>query len=138
MKLTKQQKTGIAVLGVVIASVVAYKIFVPKTDNNGSGNSNDTGAKDFDPAKVSNILYNAMRYTGTDEAAIVTALKPLSAAQFNAVIEKFGYKFYNKTMGNTTEYLWNKLHKYGLKVWLKNELSDDEYELLRLKFPKIL
>jgi hypothetical protein len=81
--------------------------------------------------KVS-ILYDAMnKYNGTDETLIFEALTDVTQSQFGLINKAFGLKNYNRMLGYNT---------YGgtnlpLKTWLREELSDSEYNLLRKKFP---
>ena len=117
-------------------------MFVPKKEkvkydptNNADNNA---VASDFDAQAIAETLYNAMKKTGTDEASVFSTLKLLNENQFKEVITVFGKRKYNLTMGNTTEYFWNTLNEYDLKIWLKNELDDSDYTILKLKFPKIL
>ena len=140
MQITKQHKIIGGVAAAMLAAYIIYRVASKKVDNSGSpyditGNGSTTPASaNFSAASVAAVLYEAMRYIGTDEAKILNALKPLNAAQFQQVITAFGSRNYNTTTGNTTEYLWNHIGKHPLHVWLKNELSGSEYKLLQQKF----
>jgi hypothetical protein len=81
--------------------------------------------------KVS-ILYDAMnKYNGTDETLIFEALTGVTQSQFGLINKAWGLKNYNRILGYNT---------YGgtnlpLKTWFREELNDDDYNLLRKKFP---
>jgi hypothetical protein len=81
--------------------------------------------------KVSS-LYEAMNsYKGTDENLIIETLTGVTQAQFGAINKAFGLKNYNRLLGYNTV----GGTKLPLKTWLREELSDDDYNLLRKKFP---
>lgn len=144
MALTAKDKNLLKIGGGVLAAIILYKIIAGKSDSSGAGydatgnGSTTANTANFNATQIAAVLYDAMRYTGTDEAAIMNALKNINAAQLQQVITAFGSKYYNKTTGNTTEYLWNPISKHSLPVWLKNELSTADYKLLQLKFPTLL
>lgn len=123
----------------IVAIVVARRLIFGKTDNSGSkhdptGNGNSAP---IDADEIAQGLYEAMRGIGTDEEAINALLAPINEAQFREVVTAFDNKKYNTTTGTDKEYFVT-LDKYGLKDWLKFELSDSEYELLQKKFPNEL
>lgn len=144
MKLTEQQKKyGLIGLGLLLAGTITYFAFkTPKADAGGTqydptgNNGGTTGGSAgyvFNAVNVADTLHVAMKDSGTDEDAIFNVLAPLSQAQFATVIQKFGNRLYNDTLGNST---WGT--PQPLKHWLKEELSSSDYETLRKKFPNYL
>ena len=113
---------------------------VDPTGNGGVTNpGNGTSTSVFDPAKIANALYEAMRYPGTDDEEIISVLRTVSQAQFGQVVQKFGARQYNATMGNQMNYNpFTQLPFKNLAFWLKNELTTQDYNLLRLKYPNYL
>ncbi len=86
----------------------------------------------FSASQKVTLLYEAMnKYNGTDETKIFEALTDVSQAQFGLINKTFGLKNYNTIVG------YNTIggSKLPLKTWLKEELSDADYSLLRKKFP---
>lgn len=145
MKLTlNQKKMIIAGAGVVVVYLI-IRAAIPKSDSvgtgydgTGNGSAGNTNNTYFNPTEIANTLYVAMKDLGTDEQAIMDALQPLSAAQFQQVITKFGSKPYNTTTGNQYTCLWcENLPNLPLKTWLKEELSDDDYQLIKTKFKSL-
>jgi hypothetical protein len=127
---------AIALIGVVYLAV---------TSNKGGGATNDpivngNNAASFNAQNVANDLLEAMRYLGTDEEEVVSILKYVTQDQFGKVFTAFGKQQYNKTLGNQQNpTAWfDELPFENLKTWLKNELSTEEYNILRLKYPKYL
>ncbi|HEX8269765.1 MAG TPA: hypothetical protein VF581_07725 [Flavobacterium sp.] len=128
----------------ILAAFIGYKMFF---DNDQGGSANDpTGngtvnpgsgsAPAFNASKTAKELYDAMKDPGTSETDILAALQRVNASQFDQVFAAFGAKQYNLNLGSQ----WNlvpftQLPYVNLKGWLKNELSDEEYALLRLKYP---
>ncbi|RUT67730.1 hypothetical protein D0817_24825 [Flavobacterium cupreum] len=141
--MTTQKKIIIVTASVVILGLGVY--FLTKTNKNGSsvlgGNKKyiDEGDVNLVPAfsapqKVA-LLYDAMnRYNGTDETLIFETLTSVSQAQFGQIVKAFGLKNYNRILG------YNTIGgtKLPLKTWLKEELNDADYNLLRKKFPLYL
>lgn len=81
--------------------------------------------------KVS-VLYDAMnKYNGTDETLIFETLTDVSQLQFGLISKEFGLKNYNRFVGYNTV----GGTKLPLKTWLREELNDSEYNLLRKRFP---
>lgn len=128
------------------ASVGAY--FVLKNPNKNKkrllvDNPEFNTVNNFSAITVSKQLYEAMRNTGTDEDIVFETLTGLSENQFRLVINAFGLKPYNTVLGNQKTLIGSdvfgyKLPKHGLKSWLKNELSNEKYKLLKINFPKYL
>ncbi|OXG00015.1 hypothetical protein B0A64_20870 [Flavobacterium araucananum] len=141
--MTTQKKVIIVTASVVILGLGAY--FLIKTNKNGKsllgGNKKyiDEGDVNLVPVfsasqKVA-LLYEAMnRYNGTDETLIFETLTGVSQAQFGLINKAFGLKNYNRILG------YNTIggSKLPLKTWLKEELNDADYSLLRKKFPNYL
>lgn len=141
--MTTQKKIIIVTASVVILGLGVY--FLTKTNKNGSsvlgGNKKyiDEGDVNLVPAfsasqKVA-LLYDAMnRYNGTDETLIFETLTSVTQAQFGQIVKAFGLKNYNRILG------YNTIGgtKLPLKTWLKEELNDADYNLLRKKFPLYL
>ncbi|MEE1899588.1 hypothetical protein V1389_14660 [Flavobacterium rakeshii] len=127
--------------GVIAAGTVLYFVLRKKTDSSGSEcdpTGNGGNCIQVDPATVANSLYDAMKESGTDEEAILLALKNVNASMFNQVIQKFGKQSYNKFLGNQINITpWNPLPLEPLQVWLKNELTTNEYNKLKLKYPQL-
>jgi hypothetical protein len=118
--LTKKNKNGKSILG-------SKKTFIDEGDIN--------SAPTFSAKQKVALLYEAMnRYTGTDETLIVETLTGVSQAQFGAINKLWGLKNYNKILG------YNAIggSKLPLKTWLREELNDEYYILLRKKFPLYL
>lgn len=141
--MTTQKKIIVVTASVVILGLGVY--FLTKTNKNGSsilgGNKKyiDEGDVNLVPVfsasqKVA-LLYDAMnRYNGTDETLIFETLTSVTQAQFGQIVKAFGLKNYNRILG------YNTIGgtKLPLKTWLKEELNDADYNLLRKKFPLYL
>lgn len=141
--MTTKKKIVIVTASVVILGLGVY--FLTRTNANGKsvlgGNKKyiDEGDINTVPAfsasqKVA-LLYDAMnRYNGTDETLIFETLTGVTQAQFGLINKAFGLKNYNRILG------YNTIGgtKLPLKTWLKEELNDSEYSLLRKKFPLYL
>ena len=136
---TKNLKIG---AGVVAGLGLLYFLVVKKNDNSG-GSQDPTGNGGYIPSipsfsaqKVATALYEDMKDMGTEEEAILEVLKYVNATQFSQVVNSFGNLNYNLTTGDQRNYNpLSPLTKHGLKVWLKNELSAQEYAILRTKYP---
>lgn len=129
--------------GIILAGTFAGIIFLNKKNTSQKGKYLDDNPESnltiaFDPKLVAQKLYEAMKTTGTDEDYIFENLTGVSQAQFAAVIKAFGLKPYNSLTGNQYGVIGTTLPKRDLKYWLKNELSDKQYKLLRTKFPNYL
>jgi len=99
-------------------------------------------ASSFNAKEIVTMLYDAMKeanLTNTDKRqTIFTALTGVSEAQFAQVIKAFGSRYYNTLTGNTYFALWQTPVKHPLKVWLKEELSEQDYKLLKSNYPRQL
>lgn len=116
--LTKKNKNGTSIIG------GKPKKYIDEGDIN--------LAPSFSASQKSALLYEAMnRYSGTDENLIFETLTDVTQAQFGLINKVFGYKNYNSIVG------YNTIggSKAPLKTWLKEELNEAEYSLLRKKFP---
>lgn len=129
--------------GGVVAAVVVISLVMPKNDTSGTvedptGNGSGSTTIPFNASYVAETLYDAMRETGTDEEAIINALKSVNPSNFQLVINKFGKRSYNSTVGNQYNYIpWGSLPLEPLKVWFKSELSATLYNTLRLKYQSL-
>ncbi len=138
----KNLKLGVAL---VAGAGLLYLLFGKSGDNSGSIND-PTGngtylptTSVFNAKSVSLSLYDAMKESGTEEEAILEALKTVNQAQFGQVATAFGKRFYNTITGN--QYSFNPfspLPKLPLKTWLNEELSVKDYAILRNKYPNFL
>lgn len=127
--------------GILVFTVGVY--FLTKKNQNGTsiiggGNKKYIDEGDvnlvpvFSASQKASLLYDAMnRYSGTDETQIFETLTGVTQPQFGQISRVFGFKNYNSIVGYNT-FGGSKL---PLKTWLKEELSDAEYSLLRKKFP---
>lgn len=141
--MTTQKKVIIVTASVLILGLGVY--FLTKTNKNGSsilggskkyideGDVNTIPA--FSPTQKVALLYDAMnRYTGTDENLIFETLTGVTQVQFGLIQKAWGLKNYNRLLG------YNTIGgtKLPLKTWLKEELSEQDYNLLRKRFPVYL
>lgn len=89
----------------------------------------------FSANQKANVLYNAMNiYNGTDEQTMIEELTGVSQKQFGLISKSFGLRNYNRYLG------YNTIGgtQLPLKTWLREELDDADYNLLRKKFPMYL
>ena len=148
MKFSEKEQKNILYGGAaLIAAAIVYKAVLPdgtsaNEDPTGNGNVQNIGSGPssvtFDAKKVANKLLEAMRYTGTDEATILAVLKSVNQTQFGQVMYQFGKHSYNPVTGNQYTIPFVSLTLYPLDFWLKSELDDKEYNILRLKYPNYL
>lgn len=129
---------GLAGLGIMLVAV-------SKTSKNKkAGAYLDASLTDlnFNAKEVATMLYNAMKeanFTNTEKRKIIfTALTGITETQFSKVNIAFGSRYYNTLTGNTYFALWQTPTKHPLKVWLKEELSTEDYQLLKSNYPKQL
>lgn len=128
---------GITGLGILLFAVSQT------SKNKKAGAYLDSGSYDGINAKeVATILYDAMKeanFTNTEKRkTILTTLTGVTEAQFSKVYTAFGSRYYNKLTGNTYFALWQTPTKHPLKVWLKEELSTEDFQLLKSNYPTIL
>lgn len=141
--MTTQKKVIIVTASVLILGLGVY--FLTKTNKNGGsilggtkkyideGDVNTIPA--FSPTQKVALLYDAMnRYTGTDENLIFETLTGVTQVQFGLIQKAWGLKNYNRLLG------YNTIGgtKLPLKTWLKEELNEQDYNLLRKRFPVYL
>ncbi|CCG53574.1 Hypothetical protein precursor [Flavobacterium indicum GPTSA100-9 = DSM 17447] len=129
---------GIAGLGILLFSIAQAK-----KDKNGNVYLNQgTVENNFNAKEIATVLYDAMKeanFTNTEKRkTIFTTLTGVSPAQFSWVIKAFGSRYYNTLTGNTYFALWQTPVRHPLKVWLKEELSDSDYKLLKSNYSKYL
>ena len=96
----------------------------------------------FNAKEVATMLYDAMKeanFTNTEKRkTIFTALTGVTETQFSKVSLAFGSRYYNTLTGNTYFAVWQTPKKQPLKVWLSEELSKEDYQLLKSNYPKQL
>lgn len=130
-------------VGVVGLGILFFAIAQANKDKNGNAYLNQgTVYNSFNAKEIATVLYDAMKeanFTNTEKRkTIFTTLTGVSQAQFSWVIKAFGGRYYNTLTGNTYFALWQTPVKHPLKVWLKEELSDSDYKLLKSNYPKYL
>ncbi len=141
--MTTQKKVIIVTASVVILGLGVY--LLTKTNKNGTsvlgGKKKyiDEGDVNIIPSfssyqKVA-LLYDAMnRYLGTDENLIFETLTGVTQVQFGLIQKAWGLKNYNRLLGYNTV----GGTALPLKTWLKEELDEKDYNLLRKRFPVYL
>jgi hypothetical protein len=93
----------------------------------------------FNAKAKADALYNAMRTSGTNEKEVFEVLTGVTPSQFAQIATAFGRKSYNTVLGN--QYNVNpfvKLDLLPLKTWLKEELNEEDYLILKKKYPMYL
>ncbi len=146
--MTDQDKKTIYIISGCAAAFLGYKMFfaqdsggsmIDPTGNGGVSNPGTPGVGNFDAKVVATALYDAMKNSGTNEARILSVLRNVNQAQFGEVFRAFGKKSYNEQLGNQMNYspLFS-LPLENLQVWLESELSEDEYNIMYLKYPQYL
>ncbi|WP_136669387.1 hypothetical protein [Flavobacterium sp. H122] len=129
---------GVVGLTILLFSIAqANKTRKGKAYQDGNPTEQSINAKD-----IATTLYNAMKqanFTNTEKRkTILTTLTGINEAQFSWIVKAFGSRYYNRLTGNTYFALWQTPVKHPLKVWLKEELSDSDYQLLKSNYPKYL
>lgn len=130
-------------IGVVGLGILILAITQVKKDKNGNAFlSEGVLENSFNAKEIAKTLYDAMKeanFTNTEKRKIIfTTLTGVSGAQFSWVIKAFGNRYYNTLTGNTYFAFWQTPTKHPLKVWLKEELSEEDYKLLKSNYPKYL
>lgn len=130
-------------VGVAGLGILFFAIAQANKDKKGNAFLNQgTDTESFNAKEIATILFDAMKeanFTNTEKRkTIFTTLTGVSQAQFSWVIKAFGSRYYNTLTGNTYFGLWQTPVKHPLKVWLKEELSDSDYKLLKSNYPKYL
>jgi hypothetical protein len=129
---------GLAGLGIMLFAVSQT------SKNKKAGMYLDSSSADssFNAKEIATMLYEAMKeanFTNTEKRkTIFTALTGVNEAQFSKVNTAFGSRYYNTLTGNTYFALWQTPTKHPLKVWLNEELSKEDYQLLKSNYPKQL
>jgi len=123
--------------------ILLFAMAQANKDKNGNAYLNQGTIEDrFNAKEIATVLYDAMKeanFTNTEKRkTIFTTLTGVSQAQFSWVIKAFGSRYYNTLTGNTYFALWQTPVRHPLKVWLKEELSDSDYKLLKSNYPKYL
>lgn len=130
-----------------IATAALYLAFFNKKapggsadDPTGNGEAEATGDPNvFNAFRVATDLYEAMKNWGTNEDAIIAALKTVTQPQFGQVVAKFGSLPYNDVTGDQfNAFPLTSLPRRDLPYWLKSELSDANYANLKRKYPNYL
>ncbi|MFZ4680129.1 MAG: hypothetical protein ACOYLP_08175 [Flavobacterium sp.] len=124
-------------------SILVIAVSQAKKDKNGNAYLNQgISTESFNAKEIAEVLYNAMKeanFTNTEKRkTIFTTLTGVSQAQFSWIIKAFGSRYYNTTSGNTYFAFWQTPSKHPLKTWLKEELSESDYNLLKSNYPKYL
>ena len=123
--------------------ILLFAITQANKDKNGNAYLNQgIDTESFNAKEIATALYDAMKeanFTNTEKRkTIFITLTGISQAQFSWVIKAFGNRYYNTLTGNTYFAIWQTPVKHPLKVWLKEELSDSDYKLLKSSYPKYL
>ncbi|WNM19279.1 hypothetical protein [Flavobacterium capsici] len=151
--MTPQDKKYITYgVGGIAAILLLSAIFKKKNDPSNStydptGNGSVTNANNsvFNAKKIADELYNLLRRTGgssflnpgqTEE--VFSLLRTVSQNQFGQLMTAFGKRAYNKFSANDLFLLWQTPTYYPLDIILKNELSTDDYNDLKQKYPNYL
>lgn len=146
--MTLQPKTKI-ILSVLLvgAGVGVYFLTRPKKTSQGGTYQDEQDYSNstlvFNPKAIAENLFEAMNTTGKgvlnfQKDNIFEILSNVTSTQFGGVVKAFGLRPYNLFYGNQ-RYVWpQKLNKYGLKTWLKNELEPKDYLVLQRKYSKYL
>lgn len=143
----KYTKIGIVVLVLGVGGYVIYNKFandgnsIDPTGNGGviTSGGNNGNIYVFNAKKIATDLYDAMKEANLSHTNIVTILKNVNESQFGQVVTSFGRKSYNDITGN--QYCFTPfctLPLVGLVKWLYEELSDSDYQILKLKYPNYL
>ncbi|WP_395074557.1 hypothetical protein [Flavobacterium sp.] len=129
---------GVAGLGILLFAIA-------QTSKNKNANvylNHALETENLNVKEQATLLYEAMRevnFTNTEKRkAIFTALTGVTPLQFSLIVKAFGNRYYNTFTGNTSFAIWQNPVKYPLKLWLKEELSNSDYQLLKSKYPKYL
>jgi hypothetical protein len=149
-------KKSTKIIGISLIALTGLGLFFLNKNNsktkNGGGYIDDSQSSDiyFNPKSIADTLYEAMKSSGkslfntvglsigTQRDVIFEALANVTAVQFNSVVKSFGLKPYNKLTGGQIFPIWSKPTHYGLKTWLKSELNDADYKILKNNYPKNL
>lgn len=129
---------GVAGLGIFVFAVFSAS----KNKKSTAYLDGDVSGSGFNANEIVTMLYDAMKeanFTNTEKRkTIFSALTGVSPAQFAQVIKVFGNRYYNRLTGNTYFAIWQTPTKHPLKIWLQEELSEEDYKLLKSNYPKQL
>lgn len=129
---------GVAGLGIFVFAVSSAS----KSKKSVAYLDGDVSGSGFNVSEIVTLLYDAMKqanFTNTEKRkTIFSALTGVSPAQFAQVIKVFGNRYYNRLTGNTYFAIWQTPVKHPLKIWLQEELSEEDYKLLKSNYPKQL
>lgn len=121
---------GYIILG-LISIFVAFKLFSKKIFNKTNIGFNTTISNNTAKIKADN-LHDAMKDYGTDETMITLTLINLTSDDFDKIYNEFGYRPYESIQGIGMDYVGIDTNLIG---WLRAEISEEEYSLIRLMFP---
>ena len=130
-------------VGVAGFGILLFAIAQARKDKNGNAYLDEASEiQNFNGKEQATVLYEAMKeanFTNTEKRkTILTTLTGVTPLQFSLIVKAFGNRYYNTLTGNTSFAIWQTPVKHSLKVWLKEELSDSDYQLLKSKYPKYL
>jgi len=91
-----------------------------------------------DVKEIAKQLHILMKDNGSDNNAIMKTFIGINSSKLKEIIKAFGVKPYNTLFGNQLTIYGKKLPLLGLKTWLKEELSERDYSILKIAHPKIL
>lgn len=143
--LTDTDKRNLKYLAAITGAVLLYKFFQKNqsdtggaTDPTGNGGATTIPAG-FDAKKIALKLYDLMKDMGSDNMRIVAEFNNINESQFALVRNAFGRKSYNWVTGNQINpNPFTNLPLEPLEKWLYHELTDKQYSVLKLKYPKYL
>lgn len=139
------ETSKIVPIAVGVAGLGIFVFAVSKASKNKKSTAyldGDVSGSGFNANEIVTMLYDAMKqanFTNTEKRkTIFSALTGVSPAQFAQVIKVFGNRYYNRLTGNTYFAIWQTPVKHPLKIWLQEELSEEDYKLLKSNYPKQL
>ena len=139
------ESSKILPISVGVAGLTILLFSIAQANKTRKGNAYQDGnltTQSINAKGIANTLYNTMKeadFTNTEKRkTILTTLTGINEAQFSWIVKAFGKRYYNRLTGNTYFALWQTPVKHPLKVWLKEELSDSDYQLLKSNYPKYL
>lgn len=144
--MNEQDKNTLKYVGIAAAALFTFYVVFGKKMENGNGGEDPTGNNGYTPTsppfnatKTALALYDAMSEIGTKDAAILEILKFVNQKQFADVVKYFGRRAYNSVLGNNINFNpFGGLPLVDLKGWFKSELNEQDYEILRKKYPNSL
>lgn len=139
-KTVANNKTPIAIgVGIVAVGAIAYFIYKSRS-NTPTRITEDVEQppatiSDAEAIRIAEGLFSAMDMPGTDESEILDLLTGLTYNDFQKVYKKFGLKYYDTILGTQGGSFFND--KYDLISWLSFELSDEDFEQVKLLLPDV-